>query len=131
MKSKNNLSSNSFHIYLKRTLLYTHLQTFIDQQPKEQFSCYFSENFITAIVIKAYSFVQVHNSAHYTCTFFVSNKNIVLLLLFKQMKLKIPILTQVEPMSAIVVMLLGFTVSTNKLQSNFLQSVTLTLICLH
>ena len=38
--------------YLKRSLPYTHLSTFVNQPLKKQFSCEFFENFITAIVIK-------------------------------------------------------------------------------
>ena len=44
---------NYLPFYLKMTLPYTHLQTFVDKQPKKQFSCEFSENFETDIVIKA------------------------------------------------------------------------------
>ena len=51
-KSKNNLSRNYLQINLKKTLPYNHLQTFVDQKPKQQNSCKFSENFISAIVIK-------------------------------------------------------------------------------
>ena len=48
--------------YLKITLPCTHLQTFVDKQPKKQFSCEFSENFATAIVIKASSCVSAEFS---------------------------------------------------------------------
>lgn len=39
-------------IYLKRILPHTHLQTFVDQQPKQQPTFAFFENFKIAIVIK-------------------------------------------------------------------------------
>ena len=38
---------------LKKTLPGTHLQTFVDNQPKKQFFCELSENFETAVVLKA------------------------------------------------------------------------------
>ena len=37
----------------KRTLPDSHLQTFVDKQPKKQFLYELSEHFVTAIVIKA------------------------------------------------------------------------------
>ena len=39
-------------IFLKGTLSHAHLQTFSKLQPKKQFSCKFSENLMTAFVIK-------------------------------------------------------------------------------
>ena len=47
---------------MKRTLPYTHLQTFVDEKPKKHFSCEFSENFVAAIVIKASFHVSVEFS---------------------------------------------------------------------
>ena len=53
---------------LIRTLPDTHLQThlFVGKQPKKQFFCEFSENFVTVIVIKASFRVSAEVSASRT-----------------------------------------------------------------
>ena len=87
-KCKDSLWRKCLQIYLKRTLPYTHLQILVDKQPKKQFFCELSENFETAIVIKASFCVSAVFSRSHTLTLLVSIKNKVLLLIFKINEIK-------------------------------------------
>ena len=87
-KCKDSLWRKCLQIYSKRTLPYTHLQILVDKQLKKQFFCELSENFETAIVIKASFCVSAVFSRSHTLTLLVSIKNKVLLLIFKINEIK-------------------------------------------
>lgn len=91
------LSFFRLQIYFKKPLSQSHLQTFVDQEPKQPFSCDFPENFKIAIVIK----IHICVCAWYNFSRHYSSKKVKLNILTERL-----IFIHIEPLFPLGLMFL-------------------------